>query len=328
MTEEFLLKFQDIKPTPIQTDIPNELCQILYTKEYANLMGVTRTLMNNREHSKRALELTSVVIEIAPAFYTVWNYRYNIIHDMVLQLKDANQEKVIEFLNKDLDWLDELTLNNPKNYQIWSYRQAILNLHPKPDFKRDLPILKIMLHDDTKNYHVWSYRKWLIDFVKNDSLFDFNIELNFTNIFIDRDIYNNSAWTHRLFVIKTNPANKNIDFNSKLIQNEIIFTKKNIHLCPQNISSWNYLIALLDWLNNGKATDDLIEFASQFVSDFFSNTAILPNIQSSYALEFLADQYKLDPKRINDSIKAYKALSTKYDPIRTPYWNHLIKGLS
>lgn len=105
--------YSDITPLPIQTDVQDELCRIMYTEEYKQLMGLTRALISMNELSPRALQLTSQVIHVAPAFYTIWNYRFNIVRHMMAESDDTTS-----YLNKELDWLDEVTLNNPKNYQI------------------------------------------------------------------------------------------------------------------------------------------------------------------------------------------------------------------
>lgn len=122
--------YSDVKPLPIETDLQDELCRIMYTEDYKRLMGLARALISLNELSPRALQLTAEIIDVAPAFYTIWNYRFNIVRHMM-----SESEDIVLYLNKELDWLDEVTLNNPKNYQIWSYRQSLLKLHPSPSFK-------------------------------------------------------------------------------------------------------------------------------------------------------------------------------------------------
>lgn len=315
-SEDFdMEQYKDIVPLPIELGLKNELCQIMYTDEYKEVMGIARALIQVNELSVRALNLTAKVIDLAPAFYTIWNYRFSIIKHLIIK---GNAHSI---LNTELDWLDEITLNNPKNYQIWSYRQSIISqLHPDPSIKTELPILEAMIDDDTKNYHVWSYRKWCVSFFK-----DFEHELSFVNKLVDRDIYNNSAWNHRMFIMK------NIPIDDAILNEEINYVKDRIELVPQNVSSWNYLRGLYSNFKENKFDDEILKFAHKFVGfDLSLNIpSELPSIESSFALEFIAFVQSTDKAHMNReiAINSYQSLATKYDPIRKNFWNYKIKQL-
>lgn len=322
--------YDDITPMAIESNLGNdELCKILYTDEYKQLMGLAKSMLSNNELSARAFRLTSQLINLVPAFYTIWNYRFNILSHLInhKQIVDSSSDF---FIMKELDWLDQVTLNNPKNYQIWSYRQSILTklIKGQPSLKHELPIIEMMLNDDTKNYHVWSYRKWVVKFIG-----DYTNELSFANNMIDRDVYNNSAWNHRMFYLKQ------ICPDPLFLSQELDYVKTKISLAPQNVSSWNYLRGLLNFLpsnqlndTNNNSNDNIETFISQFLSNLPLDSNVrdissLPDIQSSYALEFLADIYASKGERQMSEL-CYKYLSIKYDPIRKNYWNHKIKLLS
>lgn len=310
---DFKYDFDDIIPLPISSDAEGELCQIMYDDDYKHLMGIARAMLESKELSERALHITNSVVEVVPAFYTIWNYRYNIVRFLYGENAEA--------LDKELDWLDEFTLNNPKNYQIWSYRQAILQLHPKPSFKRELPILHSMIDDDTKNYHVWSYRRWCVLFFK-----DFTKELAFAGDFIRRDVYNNSAWCHRMFVLK------NYHPSAQEIEAEITYAKEMIEKAPQNISPWNYLRGIHEVFLSGNYSPETVEFALSFVGDFFerkfsiNHEGILceeaPVVESSFALELLATVYSKRREHLQKAKEAYHGLIAWYDPIRKNFWEY------
>lgn len=303
--------FDDVTPLPIETELEDELCRIMYTDEYRETLGLARALLQAGEYSERALKLTAKVISLAPAFYTIWNYRYDIVMHLATQ-----RGEVAEAIDRELDWVDEVTLNNPKNYQIWSYKQALLQKHPFPSFRRELPILQMMIEDDTKNYHVWSFRKWCVLFFQ-----DFSHELSYSDLLIKRDIYNNSAWTHRMFVFKHSEP------DSTQIKLEIDYVKDKIELVPQNVSVWSYLRGLYENFWDSKYDESIIKFAASFTSnvqDFDHKDSSLPEIESSHALEFLANIYAYQENKKQNAIRAYLALSSKYDPIRKVYWQRQI----
>lgn len=307
-------EFGDIQAMPVTTGLPDELCQIMYTDEYRETMGIVRALLQKRELSERALRLTAKAVGLAPAFYTAWNYRFDIVMHMVEKEDDSGKAQV---LNTELDWLDEFTLNNPKNYQIWSYKQALLERHPKPSLKRELPLLELMINDDTKNYHVWSFRKWCVLFFQ-----DFTHELSYSDSLIQRDVYNNSAWTHRMFVLKhTNPGKDQI-------QLELEYVKEKIDLVPQNVAVWSYLQGLYEKFL-GSYDESIINFARKFTKNVAEvQERPLPEIESSYALEFLATVYSKNDATKRNALAAYRALAEKYDPIRKPYWQRQISSFS
>ncbi|SCU81102.1 LADA_0B11210g1_1 [Lachancea dasiensis] len=304
-------QYDDIEPLPIASHQKDELCRILYDDEYREVMGIARALLKRLELSPRALHATSQAISLVPAFYTMWNYRFQIVK----QLFGGDPAK----LNGELDWLDEFTLNNPKNYQIWSYRQALLQLHPAPQFVRELPILQAMIDDDTKNYHVWSYRRWCVLFFQN-----FDRELQFSSGLITRDVYNNSAWCHRMFVLKS-------QFKAKpplaLVTTEIHYAKAQIELAPQNISPWNYLRGLYQEFLDGEFDSEITDFALTFTLGVFDDPNHSAPILSSHALEFLAHIYTKHQETYGRARCAYQALSKVYDPIRANFWNYKIRSL-
>ncbi|BAP72886.1 protein farnesyltransferase/ geranylgeranyltransferase type-1 subunit alpha [Kluyveromyces marxianus] len=302
--------YSDVKRVPIEADAETELCVILYSSEYKELIGLFLGLMKENELSERALAVTTAVIDVVPALYTAWNYRFEICVSLY-----SDQSELWE---KELDWLDELTLNNPKNYQIWSYRQALVQQHPCPNFVRELPILDLMIDDDTKNYHVWSYRKWSVQF------FDvWSHELEFVNKYIDRDVYNNSAWTHRAFYFKNQVTKE--EQHKGLVNTEIEYVKAKISLAPQNVSPWNYLRFVYRTFKDDEYDSGIVEFASRFVQNVLdegdSNKQApgKARVDSTFALELLADAYaKNDPAK---SKVAYTALADTWDPIRKNYWS-------
>lgn len=302
-----------------RTLVADSLCQIMYTDEYKTLLNICHALIASNEYTPRCFRLTAELIELAPAYYTVWNYRFNILQHL---LKPNDEPQIINEFN----WLDEVTLNNPKNYQIWSYRQQLiqywthhLSTSNSWGLKRELPILDMMLDEDTKNYHVWSYRKWVV--LRFD---DFTHELAFINQLIDRDIYNNSAWNHRMFYLQ------NVQPDDSMLQEEIKYTMDKISEVPQNISSWNYLRGIYDSFM--EPDDKLRDFVNKFCRDIpldsqnvITEDTQLPDVECSFAIEYLAQLSKDNPKL---QANCYKSLSFKYDPTRKPFWQHKLQAIA
>ncbi|KAG5421311.1 RAM2 [Candida metapsilosis] len=267
--------FSDVEPVNLNTNEP-QLCQILYDEEYKSTMGTLLALMQLKEYSPRALYLTELGIEQLASHYTTWIYRFNILRN----LPDTN-------FYDELDWCEQIALDNEKNYQIWNYRQLIINEILKQEeankkgskFEphREFPILEAMLDADPKNHHVWSYRKWLVE--KFD-LYNDEKERSFVSDAIDADLLNNSAWSHRFFLNFAPGASS----NEETIKQEISYVKEKITQCPQNASSWNYLEGIYDKYD--KDVCDLEEFAYGMVD------LDTKEVKSTFALDLLSRIYK------------------------------------
>lgn len=67
-----------------------------------------------------------------------------------------------ESIDKDLDFADNLGGTNPKNYQLWYHRRALLEIRFRNGnrdagleaAKKELGYVDKILDDDSKNYHV------------------------------------------------------------------------------------------------------------------------------------------------------------------------------
>lgn len=278
-----------------------ELCQILYLEDYKATMATLREHLEQKIYTEEALKLTEEVLELLASHYTTWQYRYTIVKHLK---KDLFEE---------LDWCELVALDNEKNYQIWNYRQRIIEdilLDPesaaKFEYKREFPILRMMLQQDLKNHHVWSYRKWFVD---RFELYDDPAELEFVESAIDTDLRNNSAWTHRFFLKAK---------SERGFEGEVDFCKLKIDICPQNPSSWNYLTGIFK--KTGGKLADLKEFCLKY------GDVTKDKIGSTFAVENLAE-IAIEEKDFAEARKLYGLLAEKYDPIRANYWNYLSKKL-
>ncbi len=306
--------WSDLTPISIPQST-TDLCTIAYKPKYTQLTSYFRPLMSKKEYSERALFLTSEIISMNPAHYTVWHYRYEI-------------HKVLEkSLTDELEWVDGIALEISKNYQIWNYREKLLDFKGSAeDLIKEFVLIDIMLDEDSKNYHVWSHREWVIKHLGLNTEGVLERELEFTERFIDDDVRNNSAWNHRFFSVFSKIKaieSKDDQSQQKLIDDEINFVKERIDLVPQNASSWNYLLGI--YKKFGKDLSDLKLFCEKYANIEQEETDnkdddVEDNVISSYALETLSRIYaKTD---VEKSKTALDLLASKYDPIRAPYWKY------
>ena len=281
-------------------------------------MGYLRAVMAAGEHSPRVLNLTEHIINLNAAHYTVWLYRASTLFALNFSMKS------------ELVWLNDISLDNQKNYQIWHHRQLLIdNLYPaissdpaalKELAESEIDFMTQMFNEDAKNYHVWSYRQY---FVRKLVLFNDKNELKSVEALLRMDIRNNSAWSHRFFLVFSNPSYSTPDSKAtehdpkipdEIIDREIEFGKAATFEAPQNQSPWNYIRGVLR--KGGRKVSSLESFAGEFVKISDEGEE---DIRSSHGLDFLADCWseKGEQKKAD---KALALLAERYDPIRKNYW--------
>ncbi|KAH6707981.1 CaaX farnesyltransferase alpha subunit Ram2 [Verticillium dahliae] len=306
---------------PVSSDEPEgSLAAIAYPEHYAEIISYLRAVMAAEEHSPRTLRLTEHVIAMNPAHYTVWLYRFRIIQALDLPLDD------------EFAWLNGVSLDHLKNYQIWHHRQLLLD-HVHARIGSDATAVKKLAHDeshflrlilaeDTKNYHVWSYRQYL---VRRLGLWTAQ-ELAATQTLIEDDVRNNSAWSHRFFVVFSDPAASTPGAHATApdaavpaatVDREIAYARAKIALAPQNQAPWNYLRGVL--VKGGRPLASVESTAVEYV--WRVGEADGEDVRSSHALDFLADVHA-EKGETDEAATCLDRLADKWDPVRAGYWRY------
>lgn len=319
--------FDDIEPLSISNESPETndviLCKIMYSDEFKTVFSYLRALMVKDEMSKRALYASCRAISLVPAHYTAWTYKYRIVEELV-----NRGEYNIE---EELEWCLNTALDNEKNYQIWHYREMIIELLIKIKFngdkgKYDLDaenkVIVEMLQSDEKNYHVWSHKTWIVEYF---GLFGDEKILEYTESLIASDVRNNSAWNHRHFAIFGNGESK-----SDVIEREIKFVGKFIDESITNPSSWNYIKSIFTMCKRDDTLNHHIEQIKLIVHKYSSVQDIEKELEDNNlsipAIELLADLYEYEGNQSKQN-ELYHLLGEQLDPIRKNYWSYKQKSL-
>lgn len=274
--------------------------------------------MAKKEYSPRCLRLTQHIISINPAHYTVWLYRFSIVQALEIPIP------------KEIEWLNEVSLNNLKNYQIWHHRRLVMDhyvpaIQSSPEkiaelAKSEQKFLEQILAEDTKNYHVWSYRQYMVPKL---GIFG-ESEVAAANELIEEDVRNNSAWSHRFFIVFSDPKHTTAGSLStepdpkvpaEIIDREVQYAQTKILLAPQNQSPWNYLRGVL--VKAGRTVSSVEAFVDQFVQDL--GVEDKEKVTSTHGLEFLAEIYA-EKGETDKADLALRRLGEKWDRIRLGYW--------
>eukprot|EP01031_Cornospumella_fuschlensis_P034765 gene34765-42099_t len=292
--------------------VPSLFCHIdSGTSLVVTQMGLFRALIAKQEYSKRGFELTTSLLELNAASFTVWQYRRECIRKLHLNLTE------------ELDFMDTFASENPKNYQIWYHRRAIVELLGKCD--RELPFTAEVFNVDSKNYHAWAHRQWAI---QTFSLWDG--ELQYVEECINEDIRNNSAWNQRWFVVHRGGAGgvgaggkedgvvtaeilaREIDYVwQKILAREIDYVWQSIFTVKKNESSWNYLRGLIRF--HPEIKKPMMEKIEEFLEE--------PSHHSHLSLGLLADLYEAQGDKASlQRAKELLCMLMESDVVRVKTW--------
>jgi protein farnesyltransferase/geranylgeranyltransferase type-1 subunit alpha len=187
-------------------------------------------------------------------------------------------------LNTELLWTATLGGDNPKNYQIWYHRRALLEHYAaayssssnqeeedkhkehKEHYHHDhwisitdigtseLDYIGTVLHVDGKNYHAWSHRQWVVGNIiattmnssNSNSSSIWSAEMEYTTRLLEIDVRNNSAWNHRWFALHHGRGQQATnDDIAAAVHDELEFCLVKARLDLHNESPFRYLVALL-----------------------------------------------------------------------------------
>lgn len=172
-------------------------------ENYRQLTNEIFNLRNNGNYSDKALIKTNELLIINPEFYTIWNYR----REILINNYSNNKEIYEDILNQDLNFVLIQLKKFPKCYWIWNHRRWLLFELVKLDkinWNYEFSIICKLLDLDQRNFHGWHYRRFIIENMElqyeNNLIKKLEInlnEFNYTTLKIEKDFLNFSAWHNR-----------------------------------------------------------------------------------------------------------------------------------
>jgi geranylgeranyl transferase type-2 subunit alpha len=319
------------------------------SKLYTSLLEILIDKRKKQEYNEDNLLFTTKMIVKNPDFFTLWNYRREILislHGIETNLSlNIPNEKIKNDIIRDQELLisTEGIKKNPKSYGAWYHRQWIAERFDI-DITKELELCKLFLKEDQRNFHCWNYRRFIVTLgnIKPD------LEYEFSNEKIKENFSNYSAFHHRsvyiVLIIKNN--NYNLDIMKDLVNEEIDIITNAIFTEPDDQSSWWYLLFLFKFINNfiynsnDNSTNTECETAKVWFHDILTNmiTTIKELLheesECTWALKSLIniiDIYKTNNHKI-ENIKQllndrneYILLLMKIDPVHKNRYNYLLQ---
>ncbi|KAG8217311.1 hypothetical protein J3R82DRAFT_5406 [Butyriboletus roseoflavus] len=160
-----------------------------------------------RDWSREAFDQTQHLLELNPEFYTVWNYRRNIMLNGIFPQNTSEENNNI--LAEELSMTMAALRERPKVYWIWNHRRWCLENIPdgpmvdgepslqwrKATWQRELAVVEKMLDADARNFLAWNYRRYVLASMPEQR--PITTELVYTTRKISASFSNFSAWHQR-----------------------------------------------------------------------------------------------------------------------------------
>ncbi|XP_059481314.1 geranylgeranyl transferase type-2 subunit alpha [Neocloeon triangulifer] len=204
-------------------------------KIYTAVMGKIVKKREAGELDDEMMSLTSQTLVRNPDIYTLWNIRREIF---VAYKKEKNDEEMAPLVDSEVRLTESCLQVNPKSYCAWHHRGWVLDLHPSPNWKRELALCTKFLMMDERNFHCWDYRRLAAE-KSGVSPID---EFNFSTEKINDNFSNYSAWHYRSKLLPlTHPdaAGKALIEPDKHRQ-ELELVQNAAFTDPNDTSAWFY----------------------------------------------------------------------------------------
>lgn len=271
--DEFKDTWDDIEPYPAPQD-ENLPFYVKHTRPYDAMMGVFRVVIDKKEYSKRALDLTKYIVMRNPTNITAWWYREQVLEHIGYKWEE------------EMDFVDDILFKAPKPYQAWNHKRWLDDrCETVPDEEKRLYRI---ISQDQKNFHAYNFFCW---FVRRWGYQSYFLELTKNIISLYPD--NNSAFNFRYFLVK---------FEHLSIKDELDFALNALERKPDNESATSYIRGLFDIDQSivEEAKTRLTEFVKK--NQFKQPLALLFTIarleDNKQEMDFLCDRLiNIDPMK-------------------------------
>ncbi|KAG0750100.1 hypothetical protein G6F57_002067 [Rhizopus arrhizus] len=211
--------------------------------EYNLLVKQCQQKMFDKTYNQEAFSLTTRIVNWNPEFYTIWNYRRDILLNFVLQ--PGQEEENQKVFKEELLLFMQLIRMNPKSYWLWNHRFWCLQNMPKPDWNAELGLVDKMLSMDARNFHGWNYRQYVVGHLRKTKNEQDNYKLveseyQFTTKMICQSFSNYSAWHQRSKLLPEVVAPMTTEEKNEVARNELDLVKNAIYTEPDDQSAWLY----------------------------------------------------------------------------------------
>ena len=186
---------------------------------YTKLTSLVIKYRREGNKSPEALNLTANLLRINPDYYTLWNYRREILISMHGEslglsidididiskdhsISNSSRSKIAEDIGSvvrdgEMKLSQEAIMKNPKSYGAWWHRVWIMQRF-QCDYIAEIGLCTQFLMEDERNFHCWNYRRYVVEAgQQSGSTIRAEDEFRYSTEKIEQNFSNYSALHHR-----------------------------------------------------------------------------------------------------------------------------------
>ncbi|KAJ7582596.1 rab-protein geranylgeranyltransferase [Mycena floridula] len=305
---------------------------------YLALSDEILTRKKSGDYSKEAFDLTTRILQLNPEFYTVWNYRRNILTNGIF--KASSSQEINDMLSDDLAMTTTALKVHPKVYWIWTHRIWCLDNVPdgpgsadddgdrdgwrKSYWDKEMLVVEKMLEADPRNFHAWRYRRYVLanmPIPRSETS-----ELTYTKRKIESNFSNFSAWHQRSKVLSSLWAQGALDpVESK--EKEFELVRDAMYTDPNDQSVWIYH----RWLVGAGDNPEILHREIQIINELLDEQS-----DSKWCMESIVHYNRLllrqhataesSEQLINESVRLLDSLC-ELDPGRSRRYDEISESI-
>ncbi|KAI5851722.1 hypothetical protein DFP73DRAFT_508332 [Morchella snyderi] len=225
--------------------------------EYNDLCAKVLERRSANDLTPAALDLTSQLLRLNPEFYTIWNYRRQILLHTYLAPPssstptdtdtntDTYHQSLTAHLHNELTILLPLLKTHPKCYWLWNHRLWTLHqsapLPNNPFWSAELTLATHLLLRDVRNFHGWMYRRLLVPHIAGSLT---EQEFAYTTAMLQGagGMSNYSAWHQRSALIPRLLEERGAGEQERMdfLENELVLVQQYTRTNPWDSAVWFY----------------------------------------------------------------------------------------
>jgi len=202
--------------------------------KYVKMSTTVLTLHQNKVYTDEGYQLTDIILEKNPDYYTAFNYRKLLVQHY---LEKASSEEKLQLLLKELDLTAKALAHNPKSYCAWHHRLWVIG-YGRSSLQKELQLCSLFFQKDARNFHCWRYRGYVAQRLPGGP--DLRAELDFTREKINENFSNYSAWHYRSVLIAQLHLLSSDDELFTFLDQEFELLKQAFYTEPYDQSAWLY----------------------------------------------------------------------------------------
>ncbi|KAF4614599.1 hypothetical protein D9613_002906 [Agrocybe pediades] len=219
-------------------------------EEFTKLTDAALSKKKSQDWSRESFDLTTRLLQVNPEFYTIWNYRRDIMVNGLFA--NSPPEAVKDMLMDDLVMTMSALKAHPKVYWIWNHRRWCLEAIPngpgvensdtftawkQSAWEKELFVVEKMLDADPRNFHAWDYRRYILSGMPV-ARSEFT-ELTYTSQKIGANFSNFSAWHQRSKTLASLWQSGKLE-EAKSREQEFELLRNAMYTDPNDQSVWMY----------------------------------------------------------------------------------------